>query len=104
MSDTPETDAIAHAGWGADSYIAQMTDKARSLERERDFARTEIADRTKRIEGLVNALNERTAECLEQATTIGKGAEREMALMAKLEWVRFELMKVQTELRKVTNQ
>jgi predicted RNA-binding protein with PIN domain len=79
MSDTPETDAIAHLGLCADSYIAQMTDKARSLERERNAAR---------------------AETLEQATIVGKGAEREMALLSKLEWTRFELLKVQSALRK----
>jgi len=44
MSDTPETDAIAHAGLGESAYISQMTDKARSLERERDEARNRLAD------------------------------------------------------------
>jgi len=99
MSDTPETDAaVLHDG------TVVSVDLARKLERERDFARTEIADRTKRIEGLVNALNERTAECLEQASIVGKGAEREMALLSKLEWTRFELLKVQSALRMTSKQ
>lgn len=42
MSDTPETDKIAHAGLPERAYISEMTHKARKLERERDEARKEI--------------------------------------------------------------
>jgi hypothetical protein len=75
MSDTPETDAaILHDG------TVVSVDLARKLERERNAARQET---------------------LEQATIVGKGAEREMALLSKLEWTRFELLKVQSGLRKI---
>jgi hypothetical protein len=75
MSDTPETDAaVLHDG------TVVSVDLARKLERERNAALQEI---------------------LEQASIVGKGAEREMALLSKLEWTRFELLKVQSELRKI---
>jgi hypothetical protein len=74
MTDTPETDAaVLHDG------TVVSVDLSRKLERERDAARAEV---------------------LEQASIVGKGAEREMALLSKLEWTRFELLKVQSELRK----
>lgn len=41
MSDTPETDAIAHRGLCESSYIAQMTELSRKLERERDALQEE---------------------------------------------------------------
>jgi uncharacterized protein (DUF3084 family) len=39
MSDTPRTDVIAHRGYRANAYIAEMTIHARSLERELDELR-----------------------------------------------------------------
>jgi len=41
MSNTPETDKIAHAGLPERAYISEMTHKARKLERERDEARND---------------------------------------------------------------
>jgi hypothetical protein len=76
MSDTPETDAAVLASEGQWSYV--LKECSQRLERERNAAR---------------------AETLEQATIVGKGAEREMALLSKLEWTRFELLKVQHALR-----
>lgn len=43
-NDTPRTDAIALIGLCADSYIAQMTDLARELERENAKLREVIAE------------------------------------------------------------
>lgn len=37
----------------------------------------------------------------QQIQLLSRSAEREMAYLAKLEWTRFELQKVQSELRKV---
>ena len=34
MSDTPQTNSIAHKGYNESAYIAEMTDLARTLERE----------------------------------------------------------------------
>jgi chromosome segregation ATPase len=57
MSDTPETDKIAHAGLPERAYISEMTHKARKLERERDKARTERDELNKEIEALRITLN-----------------------------------------------
>jgi hypothetical protein len=80
MTDHPYTrEAIERWQQGKTNIFDAMA----ALEDERDAARQET---------------------LEQAAIVGKGAEREMALLAKLEWTRFELLKVQSELRIVTSQ
>jgi outer membrane murein-binding lipoprotein Lpp len=68
MSDTPETDKIAHAGLPERAYISEMTHKARKLERERDEARKErnaaLSDRDAwaRLCGAVDCYTPSTAE------------------------------------------
>jgi hypothetical protein len=112
MSDTPETDKLANKGLHELSYISQMTDWARTLERERDEARKDLEfrrelytvlerERDEANEELHKQLirydalfdesekirterDEAQKECLEQAQLLGKGAERELILIAKL--------------------
>ena len=68
MSDTPETDKIAHAGLPEMAYISEMTHKARKLERERDEAIEErnaaLSDRDAwaRLCGAVDCYTPSTAE------------------------------------------
>ena len=74
MSDTPETDAFIDSlndDW--DYEFAALTAHAKKLEQERDEAQKEN---------------------MEQALLLGKGGEREAALLAKLETAELEIRRI----------
>ncbi len=78
---TPRTDAIAHRGYSEPTYIAWMTDFARTLERELAAANKRIADCEFLLEHRYKIIQQQEPRCNEAIARAEK-AEAELANIA----------------------
>jgi hypothetical protein len=98
MSDTPQTDeAIDTAESWTKARLGCVevvhADFSRNLERDMERYRLVTLRQDAELAGLRAKLDKERADCLEQARLNGMGAEREAALLGKIEMMRRALNK-----------